>query len=356
MIILDAHQDIAYNRFCFGRDYRMSALKKRLLEAQSGQIYPAATLGLPEALAGRIAIVFATLFVAPKNAQNWTPEWPEDEYETPNEAYRLALRQLDYYHKLADDSPQIGLIRDQMELTNTLATWDAAKTVKDRRQGLVILMEGADPIVEPRQFEEWYERGVRIVGLAWNQTRYSGGTGAPGKLSALGEELLDVMSSFNALLDLSHSAELAFYQSLDRYAGPIIASHSNPRRFRDTDRHLSDDMIRRLAERDGVMGVVPYNRFLSPTWQKGDSKSSIPLAVLLDAIDHVCQVTGNATHVGIGSDLDGGFGYQSIPYEMDTVADLWRVGEGLRARGYTEAAIEAVMGGNMLRKLRECLK
>ncbi|MCU0499918.1 MAG: membrane dipeptidase [Anaerolineae bacterium] len=356
MIVVDAHQDIAYNRACFGRDYRMSALKKRLIEAQAGHTYPAATLGLPEALAGRIAIVFATLFVAPKNAQNWTPEWREEEYETPHEAYELALRQWDYYQQLTDESDQLRLIRNQADLTTTLDTWGADKTVKDRRQGLVILMEGADPILEPRQFEEWYERGVRIVGLAWNQTRYSGGTGAPGKLSALGEELLEVMGSFNALLDLSHSSELAFYQSLDRYTGPIIASHSNPRRFRDTDRHLSDDMIRRLAERDGVMGIVPYNRFLSPTWQKGDPKSSVPLTVMLDAIDHVCQVTGSADHVGIGSDLDGGFGYQSIPYEMDTVADLWRVGEGLRGRGYPEASIEAVMGGNMLRKLRECLK
>src|SRR5690606_9455364 len=118
------------------------------------------------------------------------------------------------------------------------------------RQGLVLLMENADPILEPRQFEEWYERGVRIVGPAWEGTRYCGGTGQPGGLTAVGRELLEVMASFNAILDLSHMAEQSFLESLDLYEGILIASHSNPRRFRNTDRHLSDTMIRRLAERD----------------------------------------------------------------------------------------------------------
>jgi membrane dipeptidase len=140
------------------------------------------------------------------------------------------------------------------------------------------------------------------------------------------------------------------------YDGTIIASHSNPRSFRNTDRHLSDEMIRRLAERDGVMGIVMYNRFLSDHWSPGDPKSDVKLSVVLDAIDYVCQVTGSAAHVGLGSDFDGGFGMRSIPAEMDTVMDLWLIGDALRARGYGDKDVEAVLSGNMLRKLRQALR
>jgi membrane dipeptidase len=216
-------------------------------------------------------------------------------------------------------------------------------------------MEGADPIIEPKQFEEWYERGVRVVGPAWRATRYTAGTGEPGPLTKLGFELLDVLADANAVLDLSHMAEQAFFQALERYEGELIASHSNPRRFYDSDRNLSDEMIRLLAERDGVMGVVTYNRFLHRNWKRGDRRSEVPFTTIIDAIDHVCQVTGSAQHVGIGSDLDGGFGVESIPQGMDSVCDLWWITSGLRRRGYDEADIEAIAGGNFLRKLQAAL-
>lgn len=352
MIVLDAHQDIAYNYLKYNRDYRRSALVARTQEAPGTD---AATIGLPEALAGRVAIVFSTLFVAPATNSDWAPTGNEKAYSTPQQAYTYASEQLDYYARLADESDKLSLITNAAALDAVLATWADDAPLTKRQQGLVVLMEGADPIVEPRQFEEWYARGVRIVGTAWGATRYSGGTGAPGGLTKLGHELLEVMASFNALLDLSHMAELAFLESLDRYEGHIIASHSNPRKFCNRDRHLSDEMIRRLAERDGVMGIVMYNRFLSNTWKSGDPKSDITLATVADAIDHVCQLTGSSAHVGLGSDFDGGFGSESIPAEFDTVADLIKVADVLRARGYSEPDIEAVMSGNMLRKLRQVL-
>jgi membrane dipeptidase len=353
MIVVDAHQDIAYNAESFGRDYRRSALVNRRLQAHHPD-WPQPALGLPEALAGRVALTFATLFVSPA-AASWEVPWKEKQYSTPQEAYRQALVQLDYYHRLADDDSRIGLVRTLGELESILGTWDDEKDIRDRKQGLVILMEGADPILEPRQFEEWYERGVRIVGPAWQATRYCAGTGAPGTLSDLGRDLLDIMATFNAMLDLSHMAELAFLESLDRYTGTVIASHSNPRRFRDTDRHLSDEMIQKLAERDGVMGIVLYNRFLKPDWARTDPKDVVTLQTVADAVDHVCQLTGSAAHVGIGSDLDGGFGSDRIPQELDTVADVVRLADVLRERGYSEADIEAIMGGNWLRKLRSVL-
>ena len=351
MIVLDAHQDIAYNYLKYGRDYRRSALVTRMQEPAGTE---AATIGLPEALAGRVALIFSTLFVAPAES-DWKPVGREKAYKTPQEAYTFASEQLDYYHRLTDETDQIMLVTDNASLDAVLATWAPEADFTKRKQGLVVLMEGADPILEPRQFEEWYERGVRLVGTAWGATRYSGGTSAPGGLTAIGYELLEVMAGFNAILDLSHMAEQAFLESVDRYEGILIASHSNPRKFRESDRHLSDEMIRRLAERGGVMGIVLYNRFLSNTWKKGDRKTDVTLDTVADAIDYVCQLTGSAAHVGLGSDFDGGFGSESIPAEIDTVADLLKIADVLRGRGYTEADIEAVMSGNMLAKLRQAL-
>jgi membrane dipeptidase len=352
-IVVDAHQDIAYNALCFGRDYRRSVYETRRVEsaeivAEAGT----ATLGLPNALLGRVAVTFATLFTAP--ASNSSAPWDKLRYKTPKDAYQSAMLQLDYYNRLADETDQVVLIQTQADLDAVLASWEADSP--QRKQGLVMLMENADPILEPQQFEEWYERGVRIVGPAWIASRYAGGTGQPGPLTTLGHELLEVMANFNAILDLSHLAEAAYLEAVDRYPGVIIASHSNPRHFCNTDRHLSDEMIRRLAERDGVMGIVAYNRFLSNRWSWGDRKSDVPLSIYLDAIDYVCQITGSAAHVGIGTDLDGGFGAESTPEGIDTVTDLLQIGTKLAERGYSQADVEAILSGNMLRKLRQALR
>lgn len=357
MIVIDAHQDIAYNALCYGRDYRQSALEIRRRENDPALIAQrgSATIGLPDALLGRVALVFSTLFVAPYDPKDINKPWSNFTYKTPQEANKYAMDQLDYYNRLSDEHENVRLIKSIVDLDAVLETWKEGKDVQDHQQGFVILMENADPIIEPRQFEEWYERGVRIVGPAWSGTRYAGGTGQPGPLTKLGYELLNVMSDFNAILDLSHLAEEACLQALDSYDGIIIASHSNPRSFRNTDRHLTDTMIRKLAERDGVMGIVLYNRFLSDTWQNGDPKANLPLSVVINAIDTVCQLTGNAKHVGIGSDFDGGFGKESIPNGLDTVGDLLKIGDGLLERGYSQDDVERILSGNMLRKLRQAL-
>lgn len=236
-----------------------------------------------------------------------------------------------------------------------LETWRDGMALDQRKVGLVLLMEGADPIREPRAFEEYYERGVRIVGLAWEGTRYSGGTNAPGGLTTLGRELLEVLSSYKVILDVSHSAEKAFYESLDVYDGPIIASHSNPRRFRDSDRHLSDTMIRRLVERGGVMGIVPFNKFLWEPEDRPERKKDAPISRVVDAIDYVCQIAGSADHVGLGTDFDGGFGAEKTPDQLDTLADLRGLIPLLQGRGYSLSDIERICSGNFLRVLREAL-
>ena len=355
-IIVDTHEDIAFNALSFGRDFARSAHLTRRLEADTPipQVAGTAMTGLPEAILGRVGIIFGTLFAAP--AWSKTGEaYQTVFYETPAEAYQHALNEIDVYQRLADDNERIKLVRTQAELSAVLATWADGVDIETHRVGIVISMEGADPILEPKAFEEWYARGVRAVGPAWSETRYSGGTGRPGPLTDLGRELLDVMESFKAILDLSHMAEQAFLEAVDRYGGPIIASHSNPRRFRDSDRHLSDDMIRRLAERDGVMGVVLYNRFLRDGWERGDPKARVGIDTVIAVIDHVCQVTGSARHIGIGSDFDGGFGLEHTPLEFDTVSDLQLIGPLLAGRGYTPDDITAILGGNFLRILRAAL-
>lgn len=351
MLIVDAHQDIAFNAYCFDRDYLTPALQKRRLEAESS--LPGATLGLGEALLGRVAIIFATIFTAPR--RRGSALWEKVMYDDAQGAYQLARWQADYYQRLQDRSDAVRLVRSMADLDHILQTWEPEKTLLQHQQGLVLLMENADPIIEPRQLEEWYGRGLRIIGPAWSASRYSGGTGQPGPLTDLGRELLEMMAAFSMILDVSHMAEEACFQALDMYEGSIIASHSSPRRFCNTDRHLSDTMIRRLAEREGVMGIVLFNQFLDDRWHVGDRKAIITLDHIVDAVDHVCQVTGSAAHVGLGSDFDGGFGVESIPAEIDTVADLWQIPAKLRVRGYADDDISAIVGGNMLRKLREGL-
>lgn len=355
MIIVDAHEDIAYNALCFGRDYRQPVRETRAREANTDIPGRAgvAMCGLPDALDAGIGLVFATVFVAPAS-RNPAP-WDKLTYTDAKEAHKLASQQVDHYYRLTDMTDKIDLILTQADLDALLKVWEDGASPDERRQGFVLLMEGADPILEPKQFEEWHARGVRIVGLAWAGTRYAGGTGQPGPLTALGRELLDVLMDFNVVLDLSHSAEEAYFQALDRYEGVIIASHSNPRRFRNTDRHLTDVMIRRLAERDGVIGVLPYNAFLSDDWRKGDPKQNVPFNTVVDAIDYICQLTGSAAHVGIGSDFDGGFGADSAPEGIDTVADLRLLDKALHERGYSDDDVRAILGGNMLRKLRQSL-
>jgi membrane dipeptidase len=353
-IIIDGHQDIAWNYFNNRRDFRRSAREKRHDETDPVFVkrYGHCMVGLPEEIEGRVALTNGTIFVSP----TWCKMYPDETivYDTPDEAYREGVRQLEYYHRLAELHEQIVLVQSQVDLDTVLASWQDGKEPDERLFGIVILMEGADPILEPEQVEEWYARGLRIVGPAWTATRYSGGTKALGPLTDLGRELLDAMRKLDMILDLSHIAPEAAYEALERYDGPIVASHANPLRFRPdrVDRSLSDEIINLIAQRDGVIGVMPVNLFLVEGWRMGDRKEAADMNLFIAAVDHVCQVTGSARHVGIGSDFDGGFGGESVPVGFDTVADLHKIGPALAERGYTAGDIEAILSGNFLRMLR----
>jgi membrane dipeptidase len=361
-IIIDAHEDIAWGTLCFGRDYLNSAYDIRRYEENGSveAINGVAMLGLPEWLRGGIAVIGATLFTPPERRRT---SLLEQHYSDADEAHALALRQIEIYERMAEQSGQIKLIRNRMDLEAVLKTWEGfdpslpEDQKRDERQiGLVYLIEGGDSIREPAEVEWWYERGVRLIGPAWAGTQYCGGTAEPGPLTAAGVDLLKHMRPFNLVLDLSHMDEPAFFQSLDLYDGPIIASHSNPRMLtNNTNRHLSDEMIKALVQHDGVIGTLIFNKFLLKGWETGDAKEAATVEIVVAAIDHVCQIAGDARHAAIGTDFDGGFGMKSTPAGFDTVADLQIIAPELERRGYSVADVELIMNGNWVRMLKVAL-
>ena len=362
-LIVDAHEDLAWNALTFGRDCTRSADQTRQLEKNTAA--PAhnghTLLGLEDYLRGRVAIIFATLFAAPLRRKQG--EWETQVFADDREAHRLYATQLDHYRRLADEHAQFTLIGNGRDVQRVLATWEpapAAQSAADGRQiGLVPLMEGADAIREPAEAAEWMERGLRIVGLAWAGTRYAGGTGEPGPLTEDGRRLLSVMADIGLILDLAHASDAAYLEALDRFEGTVLVSHANPRALMKDHAHperfLSDEMISRVAERGGVVGLVPYDGFLKLGWRRGDPKDAVTLERLVAMIDHVCQVTGSFAHAGLGTDFDGGLGVDSVPAEIDTIADLPKVGLALQARGYSEEAVAAILGLNWIQLLQRGL-
>jgi membrane dipeptidase len=224
---------------------------------------------------------------------------------------------------------------------------------------MVLLMEGGDGVLDPAELPEWFEAGVRILGPAWAGTRYAGGTGDPGAFTREGLGLLEAMAEVGMALDLSHLSEEAAREGLDRYPGVVLASHSNARALvwesLAPERHLSDDVIRGIVERQGVIGMVLYNRFLLGGWTREQGRQAVTVDQVVAHIDHICQLVGSADHVGIGTDFDGGLGLQDVPEGLDSIADLGLIGSALQARGYSQGEVEAILGGNWLRILRRIL-
>lgn len=356
-VVVDAHQDLAYCALAYGRDYRRSALETRARE-KGGPVLAAngsCMIGLPELLMGNVAVVFGTIFTMPARRALSALDIVYDDVQT---AHSQGMAQLDVYHRWADQEPHIALIGSRADLETVLACWRTGATLQgagERQIGIVPLMENADPIREPTELELWVERGVRLVGPAWAGSQYAGGTSEPGPLTDLGRELLDLMADFGVGLDLSHMAERAAWEALDCFEGVLLASHSNPRAIVPGDRHLSDALIQGIAERDGVIGIVPYNKFLRPDWRKGERKERVTLVDVVRVIDHVCQRVGDADHVALGSDFDGGFGSESAPAGIDTVADLQKIAPALGEYGFELDHVAAIMGGNWLRLLRRLL-
>ncbi|MFD3165948.1 dipeptidase [Herpetosiphon sp. NSE202] len=344
MILVDAHLDLAYNAINLGRDLTQTVDvgRQRAAEHTPEWIAEAGTLTttLPEIGLHQPSIVCGTIFILPADAQTTLDGVA---YATPDEAHDQAWEQLNWY-KQKCAAGHLHFIDNQQAL-------EAVQGGAGSLPGLVLLMEGADGLRTPAELIEWHAAGLRWLGPAWQATRYAGGTGQPGPFTAAGLELLGLMQELGVALDASHLAEESFWQALDRFNGPIAASHSNCRNLlakaEHQDRYLSDAMIKAIIERDGVIGIALYNRMLRADWD--GSKNHVNLEHVLAQIEHVCQLAGNSRHVALGSDLDGGFGVEMIPAEIDRWSDLPKIGQALAARGWQETDIANLMGQNWLR-------
>lgn len=353
MKLVDAHLDIAYNAIKHGRDPRLTVQQTRAKE-EPEPFRGTATVSFPQLREAGVVLVFGTLFAAPERAAALMGGDTRLTYRDQNQAHQLAMHQLDYYRRLADDeADHIRLVSDQTALAEVLT----AEAGADRLLGIVPLMEGADPIRDPDDLEYWVEKGLRAVGLAWDDTKYAAGSwrGSRHGLTAEGVALLEVMADSNLILDLSHMSEQAALEALDRYPGPLIASHSNVRNLVPGSRQLSDELIRRIGEHDGVIGIALYNPFLRANHLMGEAKELVSLDHVAAHIDHVCQLLGDASHVGLGTDMDGGFGAEDIPSPLDSSADLPLIADHLQQRGYQPEDITRIMGDNWLNVLRSSL-
>ena len=360
-LIIDSHQDLAWNMLTYKRDYTRPLAETRRLEV--GTMIPErngdSTLGWDEYQRGNVAVVFSTLFAAPaRKKELWDSLWYPD-FDTARKLYR---DQVNLYRKWTDSHPdKFRLISSAGELDAIIQHWSTPQQKDEGHPvGMVMLMEGAEGIRSVKELPEWWEMGLRMIGLAWMGTRYCGGTNDPGPLTAEGRELISAMADMNFILDISHMDEAAALESLDRYEGAVMASHSNCAALMkgsDSNRHVPDRVIESLIERGGVIGSVPFNTFLKVGWSRktGSRREEVPLDAYVAHIDHVCQIAGNSLHAGIGTDFDGGFGLQSIPSGLDSIGDMQLVAAKLIERGYTEEDAANILGGNWLRFLRKNL-
>ncbi len=354
-LVVDGHEDLAWNILFYDREYTRPVAETRRLETEAGS--PAISqqghtlLGWDAWQQGGVAVIFSTLFVNPAHRRK---EWDTIYYTNYDQAHRLYWKQLDLYRELTDRHPEnFQLIATRRDLERILAHW-SDDTQTAHPIGLLPLMEGAEGVRSPKELEAWWEAGVRVIGPAWAGTRFCGGTREPGPLTEDGRWLLKAMAAVGFTLDISHMDELSARQALDYYPGAVIASHANAAALIPSysgNRHLSDAILRALVERGGIIGLIPTCSFLDYGWKRGDPRT-ITMEMVAAQVDHICQLAGSADHVGLGSDFDGGFGVDVATAEVDSIADLQKLGPHLTAKGYNDEQVAAIFGGNWIRHLQ----
>jgi membrane dipeptidase len=349
MIVIDMHLDLAMNALNWNRDLTRTVHEIRADEAgMTKKGRGAGTVAYPDMRRGEMAICSATLLA------RVNPQKPSDiDYRASQMAYGFAMGCLAYYRQLEAEG-RCRIITDWPGVEQQIAEWES-RGADSTPLGFIISMEGADPIVTPDQVPQWFAAGLRIVSLVhYGVSRYAHGTGAPGGLLPLGKPMLQAMEAAGMILDLTHLADESFYQALDIFGGKVLASHNNCRALVPGDRQFTDDQIKLIVEHGGVIGAACDNWMLYPGYVRLETpRNLITLANVVDHIDHVCQIAGNARHAAIGTDLDGGYGTEQSPDDLDTIANLQKIPDLLRARGYAESDIRSIMHGNWLRLLSE---
>ena len=354
MIIIDGHLDLSWNALQGNRNLLNSVYTIRTQENKTlGKGRAQGTVAFPEMRKGRIGLSFVTLF-----ARSTGQLVPYVDYESTTQSYGVARGQLSYYFALETEG-HVRIITNQTELNQQIAAWEEWESEVGSAHtpplGFVITMEGADPILKPSQLEEWKINGLRILGLThYGLGRYAGGTGTEAGLTDLGPPLLKEMERLGILLDLTHSSDRTFWESLEHYGGLILASHNNCRALVPHQRQFDDQQLQAIFQQDGVIGLAFDAWMLSPGWTIGESHNdSVTLNSVVDHIDYICQLAGNCRHAAIGTDLDGGYGREQSPSDLDTIADLQKLVGLLDKRGYKHDDIVGIMHGNWLRLLNQ---
>ncbi len=356
-LIVDAHLDLAMNAIEWNRDLAMPLEHIRLKEMnmKDKPDRGKGTVCFPELRKGRVGFVVATQLARVNPFNSALTGW-----NSPAQAWAMTQAQLAWYREMEKQGEMVQIV-DRKGLDDHLRLWDDTTLADDRKPiGYLLSLEGADSLVTPDYLYQAHAYGLRALGLShFGPGRYADGTKTAGRIHHEGLELMKIMGDLEMILDVTHLTEEGFNHAMEGYTGPIWASHHNVRKIVPNQRQLDDVQIRQLVERDAVIGGmldcwamdIRFIDTVSDPWQL-----DIRLEMLIDHWDHICQIAGNSLHIGIGSDLDGIFGTEQSPWDMNSIADLQKFDYLLSNKGYTEQDIDNIFHGNWLRFLRKALR
>ncbi len=363
-LLIDAHLDLSWNALSFDRDLTQAVADINVIEQRMSDSAArgGATTSLPDMRRGGVAVCVGTLLARarPDLIAGKSQNRISLDYRSPEAAYGIAHGQLAHY-RILQQQGHLDLIGSSRELDSHWKKWSSWNSAFDECDtapiGLILAMEGADPIVAPEQAEEWFQYGLRVVNpVHYGHNQYAVGTNESGPLTTAGIALLKEFERVGIIVDATHLSDPSFFHALEVYQGPIIASHQLCRALAPNDRQFTDEQLRLLIERDAVIGAAFDAWMVIPNWKTGETpRSAVTLDHVVDHIDHICQLAGSHRHVAIGSDLDGGFGTSQVPEGIETIADLQKMAEVLGRRGYSIEAIDGIFHNNWLRFFNEHL-
>ena len=352
--IMDAHLDLAMNAIEWNRDLRQPVLALRQREKGMTDKLDRAkgTVSLPELRKGNIGLVVATQIARFVEKDSLLPGW-----NSPEIAWGITQAQLAWY-KAMEDLGEMVQIANASQLNKHIDLWLNDEIPGEQKPvGYILSLEGADSLINISYLHKSYANGLRACGPAhYGPGRYAPGTGASGGLTKMGRELLREMDNLKMILDITHLTDEGFVEATDLFKGPIWASHHNCRTLVNHQRQLTDGQIKILLERDAVIGGALDTWMLANDWIRGvhDPKErGVNLEKVIDHYDHICQMAGNSLHIAIGSDLDGGYGKEQSPYDLETIADLQQLPGLLTKRGYSPEDIDNILYKNWLRFLQK---
>ncbi|MEO5592127.1 MAG: membrane dipeptidase [Chitinophagaceae bacterium] len=353
MFIIDGHLDLAMNAMEWNRDLRKDVIEIREREKDQTDKPDRGKglVSLPALRSGNIGLVVATQIARFTGPGSVVKGW-----HSPAQAWAQTQSQLAWY-KSMEEAGEMVPVTNIASLQNHLALWNDGTANDKKPVGYILSLEGADSLITTGHLEKAHAYGLRAVGPGhFGPGRYANGTNATGKMNANGLALLKKMEDLNIILDATHLCDDAFWQAMDNFNGPVWASHNNCRALVDHNRQFSDEQIKILISRGAVIGAAMDAWMIVPGWvhrQSTPRQMNCNLEKLIDHMDHICQLAGNCRHIGMGSDLDGGYGKEQCPYDLDTIADLQKIPLLLNKRGYSGSDIENIMHGNWLRFLKQ---